>query len=259
MPVQEVAQHEGGAKVIDDRITSPDADFELRVNGIMLSELPLNRAAEYLKLLGLMLGTPKETRLVSLVNGSLSASVKMSPNAKSIAYGRLAVEAKQKNTPAWGAFEKLNRAIANDGGDGKILDLSTGCVILEFPGARSVHPSSQSFFEETKIRGKLCQFGEKVDGRYTGQIRDAKNTYTFTCDEAIAHPMSVKLFHPVEICGRANWQRQPDGKWRLISFYAGSFRELRKSRLSEVRALIHQSGGLGTDSEDAQSIMKGLR
>ncbi|MBF0851024.1 hypothetical protein HKD27_08845 [Gluconobacter sp. R75690] len=234
------------------------ADLLLHIDGFCLSELPLDRAGEYIKLLSRMLGANKEMHLVSLQNGSLQAAVKVEPSARSKTDERLYLAGRPNGGAARKAFEKLNDAIAEDGGKGHLLNIPENRVILAFPGRDEAQENLPSFWEDGAIRGKLSLLGERVDGRYSGQIRDPKSTYSFTCSEVLAHALRPHLWGTVELGGRGNWQRQTDGKWKLINFQAGSFRELQKNNLSFIRSEILNEGGFGLNN-DATEILKDIR
>lgn len=208
--------------------------------GVFTAEtMPLDRLAEYLRNLAIMLGEPEHLHLVKVETGSTSAVLRVDEQAFD-RIRRRGQEIGRGTAPreAMESFRAINRLLREDGGAASLKEGQA--EIIQFPGAEQAEAEPiTGIKQQGTLDGQLL----KVGGAGTEvpiQLLTTDRTKITGCyaNRSLAKKMGSHLFEPVRLFGRGRWIRSPDGDWSVERFKVDEFEPLSDESLPNVVAKL---------------------
>ncbi|CAI9119554.1 hypothetical protein [Brytella acorum] len=240
----------------------PKAALKLTIEGLKLEELPLSKVAEYIRLWSNLLGSSKDTHLTEVTSGSVLMPISMG-TAETVqkVVNRLLLAKRVDGGEARAAFERLDDALALQGGYAWVEDCSSGNRILELPGVHALVDPLPPFWEEDMLQGRLLGINFRTSENDTsGRIQSPVGIEWFHCGDQLATELAPLYLQPLRLRGDAHWQRRANGDWKLLEFVARSFEPLKRDDLRFVRENILKAGGFGfSDPDDAYAEIMDMR
>lgn len=206
--------------------------------------IPMARLAEYMTKLSDLLGKDEAVHFEKVESGSLKIKYWTPKSDTSrVMQGPAKLLAGEPDKAAMSAYRQLNDLLESDRAVGT---MTFSGLVLPFPGRERTHsPAYGPLDEEMVVEGQLVRIGGK-DKSIHAQIRDGDTYYNCQMSRGLAMDMCRYLFGPtIRIAGRARWQRNRDGEWQLLDFFANKFEELDDSALSVVVAQLRKIDGNG--------------
>lgn len=210
-------------------------EFWFRIDAFSPDSIPLERLAEYLADLAVLLGETKSVHLVRIEAGSVvpvlkveqEAAPKVRDRARKIAWGAGPAEALR-------AYRKINERLRNDNAVG-VLQEPTGGEIIRFPGREGdAEEDIVVIRQQGNIDGEVIRIGGRITPvPVTLQSEDQTFSYCFA-SRPVAKEMGHRLFEPVRLFGTGRWTRNRQGAWELDQFIIDRFEVLRDEPLSSV-------------------------
>jgi hypothetical protein len=196
--------------------------------------LPMERLAEYLKSLAVLLGSTNKVHFLRVDPGSASCAIETEQEEEFKIVDR--VKGIQKGSgprEALEAYTSLRDALERDDTEAE-LELEDGTVILDFPLSK---PNEQEtfgpFWEAGTVDGILVKIGgidETVPVHLVGQ-----GYHICNADHEMAKQLAPRLFgNPIRVHGEGKWIRNLQGKWEMQWFNIRRFEDLDDSSLPEV-------------------------
>jgi hypothetical protein len=205
-------------------------EYRFKIGAYSPTKIPMQRLAEYMNQIALILGEPNQVHFGSLAPGSTVIVAKIEREAVPKVHERVTQVKKGGGpTEARRAYTAANRMLREDNTNGS---LKGDAVILPFPGR-----------DETQEQFAVVRQQGFVEGKITGVTgRDKTVHITLTVEDepisglwttrAIAKQLAGRYDEPVRLHGRGRWQRDAEGAWSLIDFKIESFEPLDDVPLS---------------------------
>ena len=200
-------------------------DMKFTAEGFNLRDLPLSRAIEYLQKIAQVIGGGSNVHIEEVRNGSLMAAFRIASAALPGALLHIDDAIGNRGSNSHRAYEALNEMLGVDGGRGVLRSITRDVDLLIFPGKMPLPPPTPSFYEESTLRGELKSL-DRTKGGFVGSVRNNVDMHCFHCGEQIALELRSQLWNPVEVSGRACWQRMANGQWKIWHFDDHSFQAL---------------------------------
>lgn len=229
-------------------------EFRFKIDAYSPDTMPLERLAEYLADLAVLLGETKSVHLIRLERGSVvpvlkverEAAPKVRDRVQKVAWGAGPAEALR-------AFRKINQRLRDDNATG-LLQERTGAEVIRFPGRED--DTGEGFValrQHGTIDGEVIRIGGKAALiPVTLQSEDQTFSYCFA-RRPVAKELGHKLFEPVRLFGTGRWTRNRHGVWDLDHFVIDRFEVLSdeplSSVLTELRAIPGGDWGDGALAE----------
>ena len=143
------------------------------------------------------------------------------------------------------AVESLNRRLAQDDATGSLRD-DGGAEIIKFPGRDEPPPQTYGPFKQlSAFDGVLIRVGGKDDTVPVHlQAGDAIHICNSTRD--MARRMAPHLYQgTLRVWGEGRWEREANGRWNLIRFDIGEFKQLDDAPIDEVVRRLREVEGSG--------------
>lgn len=229
-------------------------EFRFKIDAYRPDTIPLERLAEYLADLAVLMGETKSVHLIRIDASSVvpvlkverEAAPKVRDRVRKVAWGTGPVEALR-------AFRKINQRLRDDNAVGLLQEPTRGEVI-RFPGREE--DTDEGFVairQHGSIDGEVIRIGGKTALiPVTLQSEDQTLSYCFA-KRPVAKELGHRLFEPVRLFGTGRWTRNQHGIWNLDNFVIDRFEVLRdeplSSVLTELRAIPGGNWGSGALSE----------
>lgn len=210
--------------------------FEFTVPGYTPETMPLDRLIEYLSNLMVILGQPSDLHLVDIKESSTRPII--------LARHDVARKVRTRAREVWsgggparaqGAFKRVRRMVAEDGGKPAILAFRQE-TILEFEGdglaEDQVIPSVR---QPTTISGELVRVGGTSEYAQL-LIEDFSGNVIAGCtiDKSHASELGALIYKPVRLHGIGSWSRSERGVWELTRMHVQTFEPLENEPVDEV-------------------------
>ena len=235
-------------------------EFRFKIQAYSKRTFPLDRLADYLHDLAVMLGQRKNVHLDRLDDGSaepvLLVDWEAVPKLKSRAN-----EIRNNEGPqdARDARDSINRRLAEDNGSADLVD-DQGSRVLWFPG-RQRHPEPEygPFNQPGTLDGVPQVIGGEGDP-VSVHLKHDKGVYVCRASRIVAKRMSTCLFTtPVRAIGVGRWFRDSTGKWDLRKFTIQDFSVLKDESLVDAVERMQQIPGKWKETEDPIGDLIALR
>ena len=199
--------------------------------------MPLDRLAEYLKHLAVILGDAQHLHLIKMENASANAILRV--DGDSIEHIRQrSGEVRRGLAPreAMESYRSINIMLQEDNGSAKLFD--GDAEIIPFPGGEAepdvVAPIVQ---QQGHLDGELIKVGGEKPW-VPVQLLPMGGTRISGCyaRKALAKRMGNHLYEPVRLYGRGRWKRSQQGNWDIDGFWIDNFETLSNEPLPNVIA-----------------------
>ncbi|MCX7377408.1 MAG: hypothetical protein NTY94_11800 [Alphaproteobacteria bacterium] len=197
--------------------------------------MPMSRLAEYMADLAQLLGSDHNVHFVELTAGSARLAYIVDAEAIPKVTDRVHnARIGQGPKEAISAISRINRKLADDGGDGRIIEKG-GAEIIEFPGKREEPAAFEGHaIQMDSLDGFLVRLGgKKEDVPIHFENREGR-TFSGTSSRSVARTLAPHLFGAeLRFFGLANWTMNPHGTWVLSRFLIQRFIILDDETLQE--------------------------
>lgn len=234
-------------------------EYTFHIEAFSPETIPMQRLAEYMRALAVILGETKSVHFVRLDSGSTGVVHRVEREASPKVRNRLAiVGTPEAPREANDAYQAINDWLQDDNAVGELrLENSN---VLKFPGRERVRPQKVlPFNQSAEFDGILVRIGGKDDTAHA-QIQDSDGR-SMRCEVSreLAKTMAHHLFGtPLRVIGKARWQRHENGEWELLSFKVSEFKILDNDEVGTVIARIRLVRGKEQNA-DAAVLMQSLR
>jgi hypothetical protein len=197
--------------------------------------LPMERLAEYLKYLAVLLGSTDDVHFVRLESGSVSCALETNASEEPKIVNRVQSVKKGNGTEeAVKAYAKLRELLQRDEASAE-LELESGDVILDFPlmqtGEQEIFGP---FWQDGSVDGILVKIGG-MDETVPVHLVDEGAYHICNTNRDLARELAPHLFsNPIRAHGRGRWIRNTDGKWEMQWFDIHRFETLETLGLNEA-------------------------
>lgn len=217
-------------------------EFRLTIEAYEPETMPMQRLAEYLAQLALMLGESTSVHFVRLEGGSTSVIHRIEREAIPKVKARtISVRRGVGPRDSVRAYRKINRMLRDDNGSAVWKEEKTEAEIIVFPGKDDAEEAINGISQRGSIDGELVRVGGLQN--VVPIMLKCEHDELSGCwaNKTIAKALGRKLFEPVRLFGTGRWNRNDEGKWKLGVFRVESFVSLRdlplSAALNEIRAL----------------------
>ncbi|APT35021.1 hypothetical protein MCBMB27_05730 (plasmid) [Methylobacterium phyllosphaerae] len=212
--------------------------LRFKIGAFTPSTIPMEKLAEYMRDLAVILGSPENVHFLRLEAGSTEIVhvvdrgaflVNVMSRVGGVRYGAAPVE-------AIAAYRSINKRLAEDRATGALINGELSAEILNFPGMWAVE--AEPFPPVTQagaIDGVVIRLGGT--GANVPVHVQAGDTVYSKClaSREIARELGHHLFGgPLRLTGQGKWTRDADGVWNLDRFLIGGFEPLDSKPLSRV-------------------------
>lgn len=233
--------------------------LELKVENVGLGTLPMDKIGEIMRRLADLAESKKHVHLEAVTDGCVSFAWRVEAAAVANVSTRLSEAGQLDGGSARAAWQDLNDVLTDIGSRAELSNKTEGKVILAFPGALAADGALPPFWQTGSLRGRFISLRLTNEG-YKGTVTNASGREIFEVNEALAVELKAVLFGHVEISGRARWQRNADGQWRLLKFQASGHRVLGSDGLATLRSRLLAAGGFGpADSDQVRQELDAVR
>ncbi len=223
--------------------------------------LPMERLAEYLKQLAILMGSTSNVHFLRVEEGSANCAIEIDETEESRILNRVqAVKREAGPQEAIEAHRALLSMLEEDGRPAE-LELENGAVILDFPLIRANEPQTYGpFWQDGSFDGVLVKIGG-LDETIPVHLAEYGKYHTCNTTREIAKELAVYLFgNPIRVYGRGRWIRHSNGKWEMTWFNIDRFEKLDDSSLPEVVSRLRSIPGNELMSlEDPLKEMRKIR
>ncbi len=221
----------------------PDADeFRLKIEAYTPETMPMQRLAEYLAQLALMLGESTSVHFVRLEPGSTSVIHRIEREAVPKVKARTAsVRRGVGPRDSVRAYRRINRMLRDDNGSAVWKEETKEAQIIVFPGKDDAEEVISGISQRGSIDGEVVRVGGLQN--VVPIMLKCEHDELSGCwaNKTVAKALARRLFEPVRLFGTGRWNRNDEGKWKLDMFRVESFDPLRdvplSGALNEIRAL----------------------
>ena len=221
---------------------SDTEEYRLKIEAYTPDTMPMQRLAEYLAELALMLGERTSVHFVRLEPGSTSVIHRIEREAIPKVKTRTAsVRRGIGPRDSVRAYRKINRMLREDNGSAVWKEERTASDIIVFPGKNDAEETVSGISQRGSIDGEVMRVGglqKVVPIMLKCEHDDLSGCWA---KRSVAKALAHKLFEPVRLFGTGRWNRSEEGKWKLDIFRVESFIPLKASSLSqalnEIRAI----------------------
>jgi hypothetical protein len=221
----------------------PDGDdYRLKIEAYTPDTMPMERLAEYLAELALMLGENKSVHFVKLEPGSTSIIHRIETEAIPKVKARTAsVRRGVGPRDSVRAYRKINKMLREDNGRAVWKAETSEAEIIVFPGKEDVELQVTGISQRGSIDGEVVRIGG-LQSVVPIMLRcEQQELSGCWAKRAVAKNLAKRLFEPVRLFGTGRWNRNDEGNWKLDIFRVESFEPLRdvplSKALNELRAL----------------------
>jgi len=220
-------------------------DITLYLDGTTPERLSMKRLAEYLRELSSFYGSEPAVHFDCVKDGSAQLVCRV----EDACYPVILNQVREVASGIGGkrptrAFRKLSDFMLDDRVDGYLK--AEGAQIIQFPKGKLAEPPLR-VIKSSSVQGRLYSVGGK-DATVPVRLEGADGE-TLLCETnvQIAERLAQLLFKPVRLQGEGEWERRPDGSWRLIKLVISSYVKLEDVGFKAAIAKLKAAGGVKWD------------
>jgi hypothetical protein len=226
---------------------SDDKEFVFRFDAYTPETIPMERLAEYLTHLAVLLGEEPSVHFARLESGSTKAVCRVQREAVPKVSERLSrVKVGDGPNEARRAARQIDDMLRRDNASGSLMEAG-GAEIIPFPGSkRIVEQTFGPFNQPGAIDGVVIRLGGK--GKYVPVTLLDRSDTEIHCyaTRDTARDLAKHLFvGEVRCTGSGRWFRGGDGKWEMREFTIAGFETLDNRPLSEIVTELQAVKGNG--------------
>lgn len=232
---------------------SPRKTFAFKIDALSPETLTMKSLALYLSDLSDLFGSEKHVHFDCVKAGSAELKWWPDEHVEFEVRQRLnAVDDFQRHQDTQEAILRLNKRLANDNCSAVMLDPDRK-VIAKFPGsAFRWFKDVPAFWQEDRLQGRLIRIGGKDNSIHANIDMGGRVVSNITMREDLARDIVKYFLGPtLALHGKARWQRDYLGQWKLLNFLVHSFDVMDDSDLLSVVESVESylSEGIGSDSD----------
>jgi hypothetical protein len=215
-----------------------DNEFSLRIQAWTPETIPMNRLAEYMQSLALLLGNETFVHFKGVRKGSASLCAEVEPEAVPDVRERLdgigLGNAPRDAVRAHGNIVALLRA------DKTGASLTYGkAQIIKFPKVAANAGRTGPVQEFGQLEGTVISVGGKDKTKHIRLVDQDGKIYGLSTENIeLARQFGNQLFNDVRVTGTGKWFRDENGKWELEDFLVQSCESLEAASLIEAVAVL---------------------
>ncbi|MFO3664231.1 MULTISPECIES: hypothetical protein [Pseudomonas syringae group] len=220
-------------------------EITLYLDGTTPDTLSMKRLSEYLRELSSFYGSEAEVHFDSVKDGSAQLICRVEDTSYPFVLNQVrevagGLGAKRPTR----AYRKLSDLMLDDRVDGYLK--AEGAQIIQFPKGKLAEPPLR-VVKSSSVQGRLYSVGGK-DSTVPVKLEGADGE-TLSCEAnvQVAERLAQLLFKPVRLQGDAEWERRPDGSWRLIKLVISSYVKLEDIGFKAAVAKLKAAGGVKWD------------
>lgn len=240
-----------------------DKEYRFCIDAYTPETFPMERLAEYMRDLAVMLGETKSVHFVNIVGGSTQIVHVVKHEAVPKVEARIrGVKSRSATLEALQAYDTLNEYLRDDNADAALTEGADGVEIILFPGVKElVEPEFGPFNQSGAVDGIVIKVGgrrERVPVQLQTRSGEFLNCVT---TRALAKELGNHLFtDELRLTGTGRWFRDKYGQWILRSFSVTSFETLVDKSLPELAAELSVVEGAGWKTmDDPWAALKDIR
>jgi hypothetical protein len=228
-----------------------------RIRGYTPDTLPLARLADYLKELATLYGSRDSTHFDKLLKGSVVVQAWVPGTESQRVIARVS-SVKRSDAPedAKKAYDRIDTMLRENQASATIRT-KRGADILAFPGVRVPIPQPLVVSDLSEVEGQVVRVGG-VDKSIPVHLQGGDGVL-YPCqvkDRDVARRFAQMLYGaPIRVRGMGQWERAPDGVWKLTSMVIEGWDELEDVPLAETfqrMAAIQGNGWKQVADPDAE-------
>jgi hypothetical protein len=238
-------------------------EYRFKITAYTPTTIPMERLAEYMLELAILLGRTEHVHFVRLNKGSTVLVHKIDPEAIPEIEDRVA-GAREGEGPsdAIRAVRNINQKLREDNGSGVLARGPRGATIIKFPGKEEKDLDFGVISEEGSLDGIVNRVGGDSDPCPI-HLKSSDGTETYLCDvdKALAKELAKYLFDTeIRVRGIGRWIRDEKGVWSLERFRIKSFELLDDLPLPSVIANLRTvPGGEWSSLDDPWAELDRIR
>lgn len=220
-------------------------DLTLHLDGTTPDRLSMRRLAEYLRELSAFYGSEDAVHFDSVKKGSAMLTSRVDDGCYPIVLNQVReVASGIGGKKATRAYKKLSDLMLEDRVDGYLK--AEGAQIIQFPKGKLLEPALR-VIKTSSVQGRLYSVGGK-DATVPVRLEGADGeTLLCEADVQLAERLAQLLFKPVRLHGEGEWERRPDGSWRLIKLVISSYQKLEDVGFKAAIEKLKAAGGVKWD------------
>jgi hypothetical protein len=223
-----------------------DREYRFRIaDSYTPATLPMERLAEYMAALAVLLGEIASVHFRSVETGSAVLLAVVDEPARPKVRDRVrAVRDGIGPNDAMAAFHDLDEMLRRDNATGALTG-DGGTVVVPFPGRTRPEPLVFGpFRQDGTIDGQIIRVGGR-DETVPVHLQEGAVIHTgLHATREIARQLGQLIFGPiVRVHGSGSWLRSAGGAWELRSFKITDFEVLDETPLAEVVAKLRAVKG----------------
>ena len=208
------------------------SEYRFRIGAYSPAKIPMQRLAEYMEQLAVLLGEPNQVHFQGLKRGSTVIVAKIEHEAAPKVHARVS-EVKRGEGPmeARRAYAAANRMLREDNTNGS---LKGDAVILPFPGRDESQEQFAAVRQQGFVDGKVISVSGQDKTAHIMLMVEDQPIAGFYTTRTIAKQLAKMWDEQVRLVGRGRWRRDAEGNWSLVDFKIESFEALQEAPLSDV-------------------------
>lgn len=227
-------------------------DITLYLDGTTPDKLSMKRLSEYLRELSSFYGSEPAVHFDSVKDGSAQLVCRVEDACYPVVLNQVrevasGIGAKRPTR----SYRKLADLMLDDRVDGYLR--AEGAQIIQFPKGKLAEPPLR-VIKSSSVQGRLYSVGGK-DATVPVRL-EGSDGETLLCETNvhIAERLAQMLFKPVRLQGEGEWERRPDGSWRLIKLVISSYVKLEDIGFKAAIAKLKAAGGVKWDDMPSPHI-----
>ena len=243
------------------RHMSGGVEFRFKLDAYTPETIPMERLAEYLGQLAVLLGEKDAVHFVRIEPGSVVPVIRVEREAAPKVKERtVAVRRGSGPVEAMRAYRAINKRLRDDNGTGSLRD-EGGAEIIPFPGKDEELKPLPAITQSGSVDGVIIRIGGK--GENVPLLLESGTETISNCivSRNLAKSLARRIFEPVRLFGHGRWFRNEDGIWTLEAFRVLRFEALSDRPLGNIIDDLRSvpAGDWSNDPfDDLQEIRYGL-
>ena len=225
----------------------PREILQFRIRGYTPETLSLARLADYLEPLADLMGATDSVHFDRIVKGSAVVQVWV-PDTESERVVQRVRSARSDSAPddVRRAYNKIDALLRENRASGEIRRKAGGQIIA-FPGVKAPQQAPIVVTDFGEAEGVVIRVGGK-DKTIPVHLLSATNEL-LPCEvrnREMAREFAAMLYgDPVRVRGNGTWERNPDGRWKLVALTIVTWEKLDPDTIAEVFERIRANDRTG--------------
>lgn len=218
----------------------------------------MRRLTDYLCALADLYGSENKVHFDSVKPGCVQLVTRIEADAfEGVLHQVREVAGNLASAKAQRGYLKLSELMTEDRVNGSLI--AGGAKIIQFPRVKNTEKPLR-VIKSSSVQGRLYSIGGKDS---TVPVRlEGPGGESLLCeaDTALAKSLAPLLFKTVRLAGNGEWERKPNGDWRLIKLKVTSFSGLEETSFKDAVRKMKDVGGINWGGQsDAYMEILGAR